>query len=375
MTTSRDAFAVIAGGGTAGHVNPGLAVAAVLVQRGHAASSIVWVGSERGLEATFVPEAGLPLHLLPGRGVQRRVALANVTALWGILVATLRAVGIVRRLRPGVVVALGGYASVPCAFAAWVLRIPIVVMEQNVRPGLANRLAARVAKVAAVSFEGTALPRALVTGNPVRREVVDVDQDVAVARRGLGLPADRSVVFVTGGSLGASHINEVALELVAAWRDRSDVAVRHVVGPRNLDAVRARVPTLPPNGLRYDLVGYEQRMADALVAADVVVCRASSSLVSEVAIIGAPSVLIPWSGAAEDHQSANAKVLVAAGAAEVISDADLTADRLAATLDLLIADPERRARMRAAARAVARPDAAERVADLVEQHARRRGHG
>jgi UDP-N-acetylglucosamine--N-acetylmuramyl-(pentapeptide) pyrophosphoryl-undecaprenol N-acetylglucosamine transferase len=116
-------------------------------------------------------------------------------------------------------------------------------------------------------------------------------------------------------------------------------------------------------------------MANALVAADVVVCRSSSSLVSEVAIVGAPSVLIPWSGAAEDHQAANAEVLVAAGAAEVISDSDLTADRLAAILDLLIADPERRARMRAAARAVARPDAAERVADLVEQHARRHADG
>lgn len=371
MTESGDAFAVIAGGGTAGHVNPGLAVAAALVERGHPRSSITWVGSERGLEATMVPVAGHPLYLLPGRGVQRRVALANVAALWGIVVATLRAVGIVRRVRPSVVVALGGYASVPCAFAAWILRIPIVVMEQNARPGLANRLAARVAKVAAVSFDGTALPRAVVTGNPLRREIVAVRRDVHAARQSLALPLDRTVVLVTGGSLGATHINEVALELVAAWRDRAELAVRHVVGPRNLDAIRGRAPALPPDGLRYDLVGYEERMADALVAADVVVCRASSGLVSEVAVIGVPSVLIPWSGAAEDHQTANAQVLSAAGAAEVIGDADLTAGRLGAILDALISDPARRARMRAAAGAVARPEAAERVADLVERHARR----
>ena len=372
MTASADAFAVIAGGGTAGHVNPGLAVAAALVERGHPPSSITWVGSERGLEATMVPAAGHPLHLLPGRGVQRRVTLANVAALWGIVVATLRAVGIVRRLRPGVVVALGGYASVPCAFAAWVLRVPIVVMEQNARPGLANRLAARVAKVAAVSFDGTALPRAVVTGNPLRREVVGVRRDVHAARHALGLPLDRIVVFVTGGSLGAKHINEVALELVAAWSDRGELAVRHVVGPRNFEALRGRAPALPPGGLRYDLVGYEERMADALVAADVVVCRASSGLVSEVAVIGVPSVLIPWAGAAEDHQTANAQVLRAAGAAEVISDADLTAARLGALLDALIADPARRARMRGAAGRSRAPDAAERVADLVERHAWRR---
>jgi undecaprenyldiphospho-muramoylpentapeptide beta-N-acetylglucosaminyltransferase len=366
-----DAFAVIAGGGTAGHVNPGLAVAAALVERGHPAWSILWVGSERGLEATMVPAAGHPLHLLPGRGVQRRVALANIAALWGIVVATVRALGIVRRARPGVVVVLGGYASVPCAFAAWVLRVPIVVLEQNARPGLANRLAARVAKVSAVSFEGTALPRAVVTGNPVRREIIGVDRDVAAARKALALPLDRSVVFVTGGSLGASLINDVTLELVSAWRERADVAVRHVVGPRNLEAVRARAPALPLGGLRYDLVGYEERMADAMVAADVVVCRASSGLVSEVAVVGRPSVLIPWSGAAEDHQTANAQVLVAAGAAEVISDADLTAPRLGSALEGLIADVARREQMGTAAAAVARPDAAERVADLVEQQARR----
>ncbi len=244
-------------------------------------------------------------------------------------------------------------------------------MEQNARPGLANRLAARVAKVAAVSFEGTALPRAVVTGNPLRREIVSVRRDVQAARHALGLPLDRTVVFVTGGSLGATHINEVTLELVAAWKDRPDLAVRHVVGPRNLDALRVRVPALSPGGLRYDLVGYEERMADALVAADVVVCRASSGLVSEVAVVGVPSVLIPWSGAAEDHQTANAEVLRAAGAAEVIPDAELTVARLGAVLDALIADPARRARMRAAAGAAARPDAAERVADLVERHARR----
>ena len=358
-----ETFAVIAGGGTAGHVNPGLALAAALVARGHPASSITWVGSERGLEATIVPAHGYPLHLLPGRGVQRRVTLANVGALWGLFVAATRAMRIVRRLRPHVVVSLGGYASVACSLAAWAQRVPIVVMEQNKRPGLANRLSARVAKAAAVSFEGTPLPRAVVTGNPLRAEVMAAHRDRAPAH-------DGASVLVTGGSLGATRINDATLELVSLWAGRSDVALRHVVGPRNFDAVQARVPHLPPDGLRYGIVAYEDDMPAAMAAADVVVCRASSGLVSEVAVIGVPSVLVPWSGAAEDHQTANATVLVDIGAAAVISDAELSGARLGATLDVLLADPARLAAMAHACKQVARPDATQRVADLVEEHAR-----
>ncbi|HMK12837.1 MAG TPA: undecaprenyldiphospho-muramoylpentapeptide beta-N-acetylglucosaminyltransferase [Acidimicrobiales bacterium] len=358
-----ETFAVIAGGGTAGHVNPGLALAGELVARGHPVSSITWVGSARGLEATTVPHHGYPLHLLPGRGVQRRLTLDNVGALWGLLVAVVRAMQIVRRLRPQVIVSLGGYASVACSLAGWAQRIPIVVMEQNKRPGLANRLSARVAKATAVSFEGTPLPRAVVTGNPLRAEVMAAHRDRVPVHDGVA-------ILVTGGSLGAMRINDATLDLVAMWADRSDVALHHVVGPRNYDAVRARVPAIPPDGLRYEVVAYEDDMPAAMAAADVVVCRASSGLVSEIAVIGVPSVLVPWSGAAEDHQTANASVLVDVGAAELISDADLSGARLGSTLDALLAAPERLETMARACKQVARPDAAQRVADLVEEHSR-----
>jgi undecaprenyldiphospho-muramoylpentapeptide beta-N-acetylglucosaminyltransferase len=360
-----ETFAVIAGGGTAGHVNPGLALGAELVARGHAADTIIWVGSERGLEVTLVPPTGHPLHVLPGRGLQRRITLANVGALWGLFVAAARAFSLVRRLRPPVVVALGGYASVPCAFAAWACRVPIVVMEQNKRPGLANRLSARVAKAVAVSFEGTPLPHAVVTGNPLRKEVVDVDR----AKVRAAAPA-RSSVLVTGGSLGATRINDAALELVRLWAARADLAVRHVVGPRNIDAVRAGAPSFPTSGLQYEIVAYEHDMPTAMAAADVVVCRASSGLVSEVAVIGVPSVLVPWSGAAEDHQTANASVLLDVGAAVVITDAELSGARLQSALESLLADPARLDSMARACKEVARPDAAQRVADLVEEQAR-----
>jgi undecaprenyldiphospho-muramoylpentapeptide beta-N-acetylglucosaminyltransferase len=360
-----ETFALIAGGGTAGHVNPGLALATELVARGHSPETITWIGSERGLEATLVPPAGYPLHLLPGRGVQRRLTFANFGAIWGLFVAATRALGLVRRLRPRVVVVLGGYASVPCALAAWLHRVPIVVMEQNKRAGLANRLSARVAKAVAVSFEGTDLPHAVVTGNPLRREVLSVDRESAHA-----IARDRTAILVTGGSLGATRINDATIDLVGMWSGRADLAVRHVVGPRNVDTVRARVSPPAESGLQYEIVGYEEDMPAAMAAADVIVCRASSGLVSEVAVIGVPSVLVPWSGAAEDHQTANASVLVDVGAAEMISDEDLSGARLRAALESLIADPARRESMARACKQVGRPDAAERVADLVEEHAR-----
>ena len=162
------AWAVIAGGGTAGHTLPGIAIARALVALGHDPATIHFVGSERGSEARLVPAAGFAVTLLPGRGIQRRLTLANVGAVWGLLRALVRAFVLLARHRPKVVVAMGGYASVPCALSAVVLRIPIVVAEQNAVPGLANRLTARFAKAAAVSFPGTALPRAVLTGNPVR---------------------------------------------------------------------------------------------------------------------------------------------------------------------------------------------------------------
>lgn len=170
------AFAIIAGGGTAGHVHPGLAIAEALVARGHGRDEIHYVGSERGMERDLVPEAGFPLVLLPGRGIQRRLTLENVGSAWGLVRALVRSMGIVGRLRPRVVVSLGGYASVPCAVAAGLRRVPVVVAEQNAVPGAANRLVSRWAKASAISFPGTDLPRAVLTGNPVCREMLAIDR-------------------------------------------------------------------------------------------------------------------------------------------------------------------------------------------------------
>ena len=365
-------FALVAGGGTAGHVLPGLAVAGALVARGHDPATIHFVGSERGLEAALVPEAGFGLTVLPGRGIQRRFTLENVAAVWGLLQAIVRGIGLVRRRRPAVVLVLGGYASVACVIGAVLWRVPIVVAEQNARAGAANRLAGFFAKAAAVPFEETDLPRRTVTGNPVRAEVLAIDRvaDRTPAREALGLPPDRVVVAVVTGSLGARKVNEAVRAAVPVWADRDDLAIRHVIGSRDFDAMAAEAPELPAGGLLYQMVRYEDRMDLLLAAADLLVGRAGGTTVAELAEVGLPGLLVPLPIAPRDHQTANAGALVRAGAAILVPDGELDGERVVRELQPLLDQPDRLVAMGAAAHALARPDAADRVADLVELHAR-----
>jgi UDP-N-acetylglucosamine--N-acetylmuramyl-(pentapeptide) pyrophosphoryl-undecaprenol N-acetylglucosamine transferase len=364
---------VIAGGGTGGHVMPAIAIGQALVSRGHRADSIHFVGSRRGLERTLVPDAGFAVTLLPGRGIARRLTIDNIGAIAGLTAAVVRATFLLGRLRPAVVIAVGGYASVAGAIAAAVWRVPLIVAEQNAVPGLANRLAGHFAAACAVSFPGTRLRRAVVTGNPLRQQILSVDRSPAgrrSARAALGLPPDGIVVAVAGGSLGARRINDAVVGLAAAWAGRTGIAVRHVTGKRDFDAVGKVVPVAVAGGLVYQRVCFEDRMDLLLAAADVAVARAGASTVAELAAVGLPSILVPLPGAPGDHQAANAGRLAAAGAATVIPDGELDAGRLAADLDRLIVDGAARQAMGEAARAVARPAAADAVARLAEEHAR-----
>ncbi|MFN0025630.1 MAG: UDP-N-acetylglucosamine--N-acetylmuramyl-(pentapeptide) pyrophosphoryl-undecaprenol N-acetylglucosamine transferase [Acidimicrobiales bacterium] len=393
---------LVAGGGTMGHVSPGLAIAEAVVGRGCPRPAVHFVGSKRGVEATRVPDAGFRLTLLGGRGLQRRLTLANVVAVAGLVGAFAKAIVLVTKTRPAVVLALGGYASLPCGLAAVLLRIPVVVAEQNAVPGAANRLVGRAARACAISFEGTNLPRAVLTGNPVRPALAHLDRGAerAGARQRLGVAPDRVLLLAYGGSLGARRINRAVWDARQQWAGRGDLAVRHVVGDRDW-------PDRPPGvhahdaggslsmssnesssesmyespsasglggqggeGLDYRAVIYEQDMATALCAADVVLSRAGASTVAELASVGVGSILVPLPIATGDHQTANARVLVDAGAAVLIPDAELDAARLVDQLNALLAAPDTLPAMAAAATTVGRPDAAERVADLLLRHAR-----
>lgn len=369
-------WALIAGGGTAGHVLPGISIGREIVGRGAPLRAVHFVGSSRGVETRLVVEAGFTLTALPGRGLQRRMTpsdlLANAAAAAQLALAFAEALLVLRRRKPAVVVGLGGYASAACGLAAAMLRVPLVVAEQNAVPGLANRLLGRLATGAATAFEATELPRATWTGNPVRSEVLEVDRATGrpAARAGLGVDEGRRLVAVVGGSLGARTINEAVVGALDLWGERHDLHIRHVAGRRDYEDVSRRVSPRSGRAVGYDLIEYEDDMATVYAAADLVVSRAGATTVAELAAAGVPAVLVPLPGAPDDHQTANARRLEAAGGAVLVADGELDGARLVAEVDALLHDPGRLDSMAGAARSLARPDAARAVVDLLAGCAR-----
>lgn len=361
------AFAVVTGGGTAGHVLPALAVADALVAAGHPAGSVHYVGCTRGIETELLPATPYPHTFYDVVGFQRELNLANVRRnagfapkLWRARSAAIR---LVRELRPQVVVSVGGYASMPAVLAARKLDIPIVVVSYDRTPGRASRAAARHAAACAVAFPGSPLPRAELTGAPLRQAILAVDRtaDRARARQRFGIPDDRFLVAVMGGSLGSSPLNAA----VAALVDTGDagLAVRHAVGRRFLgEAGPARDGS---DGVLYQPVGYEPDMAAVYAAADLFVGRGGASTVHEVAVTGVPAILVPWAGAAENHQHENVRWLSDVDAAVLLPETDL--DRLPALIADLRHDPGRRAELAANAARVGEIHHQASLAALVER--------
>jgi UDP-N-acetylglucosamine--N-acetylmuramyl-(pentapeptide) pyrophosphoryl-undecaprenol N-acetylglucosamine transferase len=367
-------FAAIAGGGTAGHVLPALAVARALVRRGYSPSSIHFIGSRRGQERELVPAAGFGVTLLPGRGFTRRPSGQDLAAAAGLSLAFLQSLALLARARPAVLVAVGGYASLPPALAAGALGVPVVLLNADAVPGAANRVLGRFARASAVAASGTRLPRAVVTGTPVREEVVGLDRSEAgrrAAREELGLPTDRVVLAVWTGSLGSRRVNHAVAGLARLWTDRADLALYHVVGRRDWPGWDQAAGGLRSEtaGLWYRAVEYEERMPQLLAAADLAVCRAGASTVAELGVTGVPALLVPLPGAPGDHQSANARLLAEAGGAVVMADRECTPESLAGRLGSLLVDPGSLEDMARAASRVGHPDAADRVAALAERWA------
>ncbi|WP_420450448.1 UDP-N-acetylglucosamine--N-acetylmuramyl-(pentapeptide) pyrophosphoryl-undecaprenol N-acetylglucosamine transferase [Ilumatobacter sp.] len=360
-------FAVVTGGGTAGHVLPALAVAEALVAAGRAPGEIHYVGSRRGIETRLVPETGHGRTFLDVVGVQRSLSRRNLAFLPKMLRARRAALGLLRELRPRVVVSVGGYASLPAVLAARSLGIPVVVVSYDRRPGRASQLAARFAAASAVAFEGSSLPRAVVTGAPIRRSVlqVDRDRDRTAARRRLGLPVDRFVVAVMGGSLGSGVLNAQIDAHLREHRADAGLAVRQVAGERFVDDVARIEPPDGSDGVLHQVIGYESDMAAVYAAADLLVGRGGASTVHEVAVTGVPSVLVPWSGAADDHQRGNVEWLREVGGAVMLGEGEL--GRLGAEIERLRADPDARRALERAARARGEVHRSGAMAGLIER--------
>jgi UDP-N-acetylglucosamine--N-acetylmuramyl-(pentapeptide) pyrophosphoryl-undecaprenol N-acetylglucosamine transferase len=364
--------AVIAGGGTAGHVFPALAVADVLRGRD---VDVTFVGASDGQEAELVPKAGYPFVPLRVASAQTRVSVHTLRAAGLSLAATRTCRSAVAAA--GVVVGIGGFASAPAAFAARLARTPLVLIEPNSVPGAVNRLAARWARVVATTFESTAarLPRGartVRTGNPVRAAIRAVpahraqlrDEATAV----LGLEVGRTTILVVGGSQGARRIDEVVAASIPRLRDRGDLQLLIATGRDHLHLIDAVLSDA--GALLVRATGFIERMDLAIAAADVAVARAGAGTICELMIGEVPVVLVPYPYATEHHQDANAAEVVAAGGATLIPEQQLSPDRLTERILALVDDEPRRKRMAEAARAWARPDAAEQIAALALEVAR-----
>jgi UDP-N-acetylglucosamine--N-acetylmuramyl-(pentapeptide) pyrophosphoryl-undecaprenol N-acetylglucosamine transferase len=339
-------FALVTGGGTSGHVLPALAVADALVAAGHEASTIRYVGAERGVETRLLPETPYPHTFLDVVGAQRRLTRANLGFIPKMLRSTRTATRLLRDWQPQVVVSVGGYASMPSVFAARRLGIPVVVVSYDRTPGRASRLAARNAAACAVAFDHSPLPRAELTGAPVRQVILDVDRSDAerrqAARQALAVDPERFLIAVMGGSLGSGVLNNAIESYLRAHDDDAGLAVRQITGERFVDAVS------PVDGaVVHQVVAYESDMAAVYTACDLMIGRGGASTVHEVAVTGTPAILVPWAASADDHQTDNVEWLSEAGGAVLLRESELV--RLGETIDALRSDEARRTELAAAA--------------------------
>lgn len=353
---------LIAAGGTGGHVYPALAVARALQARD---VPVVWMGTHAGLEARVVPAADIPVEWLSVGGLRGKGWRTRLAAPFVLTRACLQAVTILRRRRPRALLGMGGFVAGPGGLMARVVGCPLVVHEQNAAAGLTNRVLARIARCVLEAVPGTfpAGRRARATGNPVRAEIAAVaPPDVRFADRTGPLR-----LLVLGGSQGARWLNERLPQAVRELASGQRPEIVHVAGPRNVDAARAAYHEA---GVEARVEPYIDAMATELAQADAVVARAGAMTVAELAAVGVGALLVPFPHAVDDHQTRNARWLADAGAAVVVQERELDAERLRAELGHLLTDRDELLRRANSARALARPDAAEAVADAVLEVAR-----
>ncbi|MGQ0549584.1 MAG: undecaprenyldiphospho-muramoylpentapeptide beta-N-acetylglucosaminyltransferase [Armatimonadota bacterium] len=363
---------LLTGGGTGGHLYPALAIAEALRQR-RPDVEILFVGGDR-IESRIVPQEGWAFQPIASRGLPRRPGLATLIALGATGVGTAQAARILWRWRPDVVVATGGYVCVPVGCATAIFRIPLLIQEQNVRPGLATRVLARWARCASIPHPDTAprlrSRRTEVTGVPMRRRALEGDRARAIAR--WNLAADRLTLLIIGGSQGAASINRAVSRLGDLLMYEERLQILHHTGAEDVHAVREAIghrEHVGPPALRHVAVPFLDPIGDAYACADLVLCRGGASTLAEVTAWGLPAVVVPYPHAGR-HQEDNAAVLVRAGAAVRLGDGDLDGTALVHAISALLEDRARRTAMSAASRSLGRPNAADVLAGLVEALAR-----
>ena len=363
---------VITGGGTGGHIFPMTAVADALRSSGVRADEILFVGSRRGQERNLLGSREERLLLLPGRGIRRSlspVALWNNTGavlrlIWSVGAAILTTL----RVRPDVIVSVGGYAAFPTVLAGAILRRNMVFVELDASMGLVHRLFSRFAQRICFGIAPEVLPTGgTVTGVPLRPSIEALSRDFehrVTAATTLGVDPQRHIVVVMTGSLGSTTVNTAVSQLAGLWADRQDVAIVHVTGKRDYEEMALQRP--PTRDLQYLIMPFADSMSDLWTVADTAICRAGATTVAELTFLGIPSILVPLPNAPGDHQTLNARSVVEVGGARLLPDDVCSANSLAAAIDDLLRDPLLREQMGSAAKNMGRPAAAERIAREVK---------
>ena len=356
---------VLSGGGTAGHINPAIALADVLKERG---CDVRFAGTPTGVEARLVREAGIPFTPFEAQGFNRNHPLTLPKAIMKIQKSTKAARAWFDEIHPDAVVGFGGYVCIPVARAAEQRGIPVVVHEQNSVMGMANKYLAKRAAAVCLTYERAAgaladRSRIALTGNPVRASVFEATREEG--RAAFDVPDDARMLLVTGGSLGARHLNQAVVALKEALLSYEDLHVVHVTGPKELEAVAEALALTDEEARRWHLHGYTDRMGQAMAAADAIVSRAGATSLAEISARALPALLVPFPFATEDHQTMNARSCVEAGAAYMVADADVEGPEFERLLRSLVEDAGVRDRMSAAARAQKTRDAAGLLADEV----------
>jgi UDP-N-acetylglucosamine--N-acetylmuramyl-(pentapeptide) pyrophosphoryl-undecaprenol N-acetylglucosamine transferase len=344
---------IFAGGGTGGHLFPGLAVARELQQR-DSMTEILFVGTEQGIEARVLPREGFKFETIPVRGLKGRGIRGLLDAAWGVPAGLLRSLAIIRNFRPDLIIGLGGYASGPVLLAGRLRRFPCAIMEQNLRPGFTNKLLARFVDRVFTSYRESGAyfsgGKVLEMGNPVRWRKLPAVK-----------PSGKFVLLIFGGSAGAHRIN---LAVVDALRRLTDIAgelqIIHQTGQADFAAIKAAYDSLP---FAAEVLPFIEKMDEAYASADLVLCRAGATTVAELTAFGKAAILVPYPYAIYDHQRWNAQALRDHGAAEMILDQELNGDLLAGRVRAYVSDRQRIAAMAAAARTMGRPEAAARIVD------------
>jgi len=357
---------LIAGGGTGGHVFPALAIAQEWLSRGKE-REVVLVGTERGIEMKLVPQAGLPLETLRVAGLKGKGGATLMRNLAMLVPAMLDARRVLRKHRPIAAFGVGGYAAGPMLLATWLSRVPNVIFEPNAEPGLTNKLLAKLSQRIATGYEISARAwgkKAIVTGCPVRREFY------SIAPRRLEKPFR---LLVTGGSQGALPINRTfvdAMDRLAARKN--ELSIVHQTGERDYNAVRTAYAR---REIKAEVIPFLTNMAEHFAWADVIVCRAGAITAAEIAAAGRAAIFIPFGAATDSHQLRNAQEMQRAGAGRLITEKELTAERLTSEIFSLIDQPEQIEKQSHAARALARPHATRDIVNLIEEAANVQGTG